>query len=275
MATRAFIAIPIKDGYKIVYVHWDGYPENIIPLLQNYNPSQLDLLISMGAISSLGKDINSTTFYHRDRGEELTIKYTSLINFEEVNYTYIYDPKTHSFTTYNSTGQIIPMSETESQEINSTLNELLNMNFTSINEFVTTLKQVINHLENPKFFDSFNHNSIESLIGKSFREGIFAASFNNEYYFVTSHQKTLFKDIIPDHLFQLPTEKMMTVMYLNKTIFNSNCKEDEKWLDDDYWIENGMTYNMKNKSQGWTSNNPFTAITPEKHLYRGVNVIKE
>ena len=95
MSTRSLIAIESEKEFKGVYCHWDGYPDYNGRILVNYyqEREKVEELISMGDISSLGKDIgkkhefgdrsesvkNMTTFYHRDREEELSnpiIKYS-------------------------------------------------------------------------------------------------------------------------------------------------------------------------------------------------------
>jgi len=97
MATRSTIAMEQPNGEIMkVYCHWDGYLEhNGQILLKHYsNPFILRDLIDLGAVRSLGKIIGTkhdfsrldspmpaeeyerlygdmTTFYARDRGEEL------------------------------------------------------------------------------------------------------------------------------------------------------------------------------------------------------------
>ena len=105
MATRSTIALEFADGtVEQVYCHWDGYLEhNGQILLKHYsNPFVLRDLIDGGAISSLGQKVGTkhpfskfeidnqnpdfdkliaqvkladeqgfTTFYARDRGEDL------------------------------------------------------------------------------------------------------------------------------------------------------------------------------------------------------------
>lgn len=92
MATRSRIAIEDQDGtVRSIYCHWDGYPEyNGVVLQENYQTQeQVEELIALGSISSL-KPLaappegathtfddpleNVTVAYHRDRGEELSIK---------------------------------------------------------------------------------------------------------------------------------------------------------------------------------------------------------
>ena len=101
MATRSTIALEFADGtVEQVYCHWDGYLDNNGKILQEHysNPFILRDLIDLGAISSLRPTIGTkhdfsrldstlsaeeyerlygdmTTFYARDRGEEL-VKHT-------------------------------------------------------------------------------------------------------------------------------------------------------------------------------------------------------
>jgi hypothetical protein len=109
MATRSTIALEFADGtVQQVYCHWDGYLENNGQiLLRHYSdPFKLQRLIDLGAISSLAPDIGDqhsfddraacegvTTFYARDRGEELHVSkfkdyadYRKNASFEEYNY---------------------------------------------------------------------------------------------------------------------------------------------------------------------------------------------
>jgi hypothetical protein len=109
MATRSTIALEFADGtVEQVYCHWDGYLEhNGKILLEHYSdPFKLRDLIDQGAISSLGKVVGNThpfspfegetqkaqyeaamaagatTFYARDRGEELQVdKFTDFQDY--------------------------------------------------------------------------------------------------------------------------------------------------------------------------------------------------
>jgi hypothetical protein len=106
MGTRSTIALEFADGsVEQVYCHWDGYLEHNGKILAEHysDPFKLRDLIDMGGISSLGKvigkkhpfgpaynetniakqakiqkeviaarDAGYTTFYARDRGEDLT-----------------------------------------------------------------------------------------------------------------------------------------------------------------------------------------------------------
>lgn len=101
MGTRSTIAIELADGaVQQVYCHWDGYlSHNGKILLEHYSdPLKLQKLTSLGGISSLGREIGKkhpfsshtskadaiaydaaheagwTTFYTRDRGEDLTVE---------------------------------------------------------------------------------------------------------------------------------------------------------------------------------------------------------
>ena len=86
MGTRSTIALEFADGtVEQIYCHWDGYlSHNGAILAEHYSdPFKLQRLIDLGSISSLDKEIGTqhnfndrlegaTTFYARDRGEDLT-----------------------------------------------------------------------------------------------------------------------------------------------------------------------------------------------------------
>lgn len=118
MSTNARIAVLYPDGsINSVYLHNDGYPEWVAPmLLKHYNDQTLaDWLISLGDMSSLREKImpnrelihhfsNSQpdvcVFYCRDRGEAWAetkgIKFTSkreLLDTAIEPYLYLYDCK--------------------------------------------------------------------------------------------------------------------------------------------------------------------------------------
>ena len=88
MATRSTIAMEMDDGRVMqVYCHWDGYLDNNGKILLNhYDRSKTEELLSLGDISSLGTEVGEkhsfdlrfdagddrnawTKFYGRDRGE--------------------------------------------------------------------------------------------------------------------------------------------------------------------------------------------------------------
>lgn len=70
MATRSRISFERPDGkVRSIYCHWDGYPEhNGKILLENYNESNLDALMDLGDLSTLGttpvEDPNGWTSGH-------------------------------------------------------------------------------------------------------------------------------------------------------------------------------------------------------------------
>lgn len=118
MATRSTIALEFADGtVEQIYCHWDGYLENNGAILaQHYkDPFKVRELIDGGAVSSLRPNIGTkhpfskfeckdgvydeklyedmTTFYARDRGEDLVKnKFKSFADYkrnaqsEEYNY---------------------------------------------------------------------------------------------------------------------------------------------------------------------------------------------
>jgi hypothetical protein len=77
MSTRSRIAIEKQDGtVDSIYCHFDGYLSNNGEKLQNHysTKEQLEQLIALGDISSLGNDVKETVAYHRDRGEDFNSK---------------------------------------------------------------------------------------------------------------------------------------------------------------------------------------------------------
>lgn len=90
MSTNSAIGVVVNGKIKSVYCHWDGYPTFVGKLLvENYDQAKATLLIAEGSISSLAAEIgvqhdfdagrgvdaekfkNMTTFYRRDRGDDM------------------------------------------------------------------------------------------------------------------------------------------------------------------------------------------------------------
>ena len=74
MATRSNIAIENQDGtVSAIYCHYDGYIDGVgKKLYENYTTKEkMEQLITLGDISSLGENKETTVAYHRDRGEKL------------------------------------------------------------------------------------------------------------------------------------------------------------------------------------------------------------
>ena len=86
MSTQCGVAIKTEKGYETIYVHSDGYPDYMWPVLtQNYNSEELAAkLVGMGDASYISDnlephepnthsfenpDFDVCCFYHRDRGE--------------------------------------------------------------------------------------------------------------------------------------------------------------------------------------------------------------
>lgn len=87
MSTNAIIARESESGIDLIYLHHDGDLAGEI-LCEHYSePAKVDQLIALGDLSSLGKEIGEkqdfNTFraygkvclaYHRDRGEDLSVR---------------------------------------------------------------------------------------------------------------------------------------------------------------------------------------------------------
>lgn len=111
MGTHAAIIQKVEDGYKGIYLHWDGYPEYAGKMLEEHYTSndKVTDLINLGSLSSLKREptprgehsysqpeSDVCVAYHRDRGESLDIFYGSTV--EEVikkiaysDYDYVYE----------------------------------------------------------------------------------------------------------------------------------------------------------------------------------------
>ncbi len=86
MATNAYVAVKTDSGYDTIYVHNDGYPDYMYPLLRDWYDSveRAMALVSFGDASFLAKrimpslgsghcfgrpEVDVCIFYHRDGGE--------------------------------------------------------------------------------------------------------------------------------------------------------------------------------------------------------------
>jgi len=72
MATRSLIGINLNNGItKVIYCHWDGYPEHNGQLLvNNYtSPSAVFELMELGDLSSLAETPAQCIAFHRNRKE--------------------------------------------------------------------------------------------------------------------------------------------------------------------------------------------------------------
>ena len=109
MSTQCGVAIKMEKGYETIYVHSDGYPEYMWPMLtQNYNSEELAAkLVSLGDASYIDKLLEPTSdyhkfnmpepdvsmFYHRDRGEDFhnTVFSTKREMFSCYYYSYVWE----------------------------------------------------------------------------------------------------------------------------------------------------------------------------------------
>ena len=110
MSTQCGIAIKSDKGYETIYVHSDGYPEYMWPMLtEHYNSEELaKKLVSLGDASYISEKLEPTgphsfekpdfevcCFYHRDRGERWTYvaptPYAKKEMFSCFYYSYIWE----------------------------------------------------------------------------------------------------------------------------------------------------------------------------------------
>ena len=77
MATRARIGVLNPEGGVVsIYSHWDGYPDGVGKTLTECygREDRAKRLVAMGGVSALKGTIEESTFYHRDRDEDLEIE---------------------------------------------------------------------------------------------------------------------------------------------------------------------------------------------------------
>jgi hypothetical protein len=122
MATRSLIGINLNNGItKLIYCHWDGYPEHNGQLLvNNYtSPSAVFDLLELGDLSNLGESLTSSTAYHRDRKEPWGMVEPRDVNTSEldavgkdygVDYVYIYNNEYEwECHRLNMSGELVPV----------------------------------------------------------------------------------------------------------------------------------------------------------------------
>ena len=125
MSTQCGVAIKTEKGYDTIYVHSDGYPEYMWPMLtENYNSEELAAkLVSLGDASYIDKKLEPSSdfhkfgtpepdvcmFYHRDRGDDwedvrpdLYQDYERKRLLNEWYYLYIFDTGLGCWTFYKS-----------------------------------------------------------------------------------------------------------------------------------------------------------------------------
>ena len=111
MSTQCGIAIKTTEGYETIYVHSDGYPAYMWPMLtEHYNSEELATkLVSLGDASYIEERLEPTdvhsfgepedgvcVFYHRDRGEPWSQCSPSMFStkkemFNNYYYSYIWE----------------------------------------------------------------------------------------------------------------------------------------------------------------------------------------
>jgi len=119
MSTRSFISIAQEDENQLlgIYCHFDGYPDNQLPILKkHYNTlNKVQSLLELGPISYLAPNISPdpsvphtfnkpcdgvTVAFHRDRGGDFEPAF--MININNIpcqfDYVYIFDPKNNTWS---------------------------------------------------------------------------------------------------------------------------------------------------------------------------------
>ena len=105
MSTNSTIAVKIKEDYKAIYCHNDGYFSYMYPMLDTWYNSQerAEALVNLGDASFIAKRLcpsqdsnhhfdhpekDVCIFYHRDRGELWRHNAPAIMSKEEVVHSY-------------------------------------------------------------------------------------------------------------------------------------------------------------------------------------------
>jgi hypothetical protein len=81
MGTRCSIALAVEDKVTFTSVNWDGYLSGVGQNLFDYytDDDSVKELLSYGEVSMLGRCVDESVFYGRDRGEKFTNAHQILI----------------------------------------------------------------------------------------------------------------------------------------------------------------------------------------------------
>jgi hypothetical protein len=124
MSTRSTYGILNGDNtVTAVYCHFDGYLSGVgYTLLNNYDTEdKIRNLLSFGACSGLGKTIDESIFYTRDREEDLEIKtYGSVSDFcncgSYYEYHYLFDTIKNRWFVRDDGGKLVELSSVSNNE---------------------------------------------------------------------------------------------------------------------------------------------------------------
>ena len=105
----------IMPSYLSVYLHREGYAEYSGLLLQTHyaTTEQVDQLLALGNMSSLGISVNDCLFYNRDNQESWGTAKPKLRNLQEIcseEWVYIWDG-TQWLGSESSSFNLIPIQE--------------------------------------------------------------------------------------------------------------------------------------------------------------------
>lgn len=102
MSTTARLGLLQPNGtVESIYLHFDGYPDRVLPLLnKNYNSvEKVQRLLDHGDMSVLSETLHKCIFYRRDRNEPysntcfmIDKSLDKYRNYDRVNYIYLYTP---------------------------------------------------------------------------------------------------------------------------------------------------------------------------------------
>lgn len=100
MPTRSLVGYKTRTDHgigciKYIYVHYDGYPEDMLPKLENYNSfSKVCDLVRLGNLESLGSNIEGCFRFKEDGGTVYSLindSFVSRARFNRCDFCYVFD----------------------------------------------------------------------------------------------------------------------------------------------------------------------------------------
>ena len=105
MATRSYIGkLGPNNTVSYIYCHWDGYPSHNGAILQeHYNtPEQVDALLALGDMSSLGETIAGCKSHNYDGAGVVSIVLEEYNNSPMVSYFYLFTDEGWKVSAYGN-----------------------------------------------------------------------------------------------------------------------------------------------------------------------------
>ena len=100
MTTRSTVAVQTQEGILSIYVHYDGYPERMLPILNNFFNTHFDTmnLIKQGSGSFLAENGIENTYKEEYQIHKNIEAWKNFRKEQWCEYGYLFDNETKSWT---------------------------------------------------------------------------------------------------------------------------------------------------------------------------------